>query len=240
MTLAKATLPVLCLAALLLAGCLARSSEPYPEPETRQMALDKRDEFVEAFLRGRWCEAQSLFLSSTVDYLRQDDFCAAAYTYHLAWRLTAYLGVPDDSMRRRADRLAKLGLDCGPDLGDKDGEFVGPRDEAWDPLVRDGRFDALLSKVQSEKDALYASVYGRKGARAAIRRGQNDQARRLLEAVHRRDADLGWLLFIIEDWKLLAELEPDPARKQLIQERIERLEGLIEPCRATPSEGERP
>jgi hypothetical protein len=70
--------------------------------------------------------------------------------------------------------------------------------------------------------------------------GRIEAARDLLETVRRRDADLGWLLFIIEDWKLLQELETDSARKQLIQERINRLEQLVEPCTASLPELERP
>lgn len=232
---------VICLlAGGLLCACHMRSQAPYPEPEIGEVALDKRSEFVEAFLRGRWCEAQSLFKSSTVDFLRQDDFCAAAYNYQLAWRLTAYLNIPDDSLQARAERLAALGLDCGTGRDGLAQGFVGPQDAPWEQLVQEGRFEELEGKVRSEPDALYASVYGRKGARAAMDQGRIEAARDLLETVRRRDADLGWLLFIIEDWKLLQELETDFARKQLIQERINRLEQLVEPCTASLPELERP
>jgi hypothetical protein len=227
-------------AALLLAGCMAGPTQPYPEPETRQKAADQREEFLEAFLSGRWCEAQSLFRASTLDYLRQDDFCAAAYNYRLAWRLTAYLSIPDQSLRKRAARLAELGLDCSGDPGGENGRFAGPRDEAWEKLVSEKRFDELLSRVRGEEDALYASVYARKGARQAMAQGDEDAARRLLRTARQRDARLGWLLFVIEDWKLLADLENNDRRARLISERIRRLEQLVEPCGPSLPQGERP
>jgi hypothetical protein len=231
---------MICLLGLPLFACRARSQGPYPEPETGKVALDKRAEFVEAFLRGRWCEAQSLFKSSTLDFLRQDDFCAAAYNYQLAWRLTAYLNIADDTLKARAARLAELGLDCGAGSDGLERGFVGPQDGPWEQLVQQEKFEDLEAKVRSASDVLYASVYGRKGARAAMDRRRFDEAKRLLETVRRRDADQGWLLFIIEDWKLLEALETDPARQELIRQRIERLEQLVAPCRPGLPESERP
>lgn len=208
------------------------------------MAATQRQEFVHLFLQGRWCEAAPMFERSTEAYLLRDDFCAAAQNYVLAWKLSRYLGLEDARHLTQARSLLRSGRDC-PDVAlpssdrapDKTRDEAGPneagpdeKDRAYRSLLAAGRLETAARHLAAEPDQLYASVYGRKTARAAMDAHKPALARTILEQTRKLDAGQGWILFLIQDWRMLHELTSEAARKEEILGRVERLQDLIQPC----------
>jgi hypothetical protein len=213
------------LALLALAACAPRAdTTPYPADRTLARGPELRRDFVDSFLQGRWCEAEALYAEAIDTAVRRDDFCAAAHTARLAARLHAYAGQDAPELERTARALRGAALDCP---GDED---TPARDRRYEALVRAGDFGALARALDAEPDALYVSVYARKGARAALAAGQKADARALAEAARATDARQGWVTLLAADWGLRLELEDDPATRQTIRERIRLLEQRIAPC----------
>ncbi|HDQ39888.1 MAG TPA: hypothetical protein ENN39_02505 [Desulfonatronum sp.] len=208
----------------------------YPAPDILRMAEPQRHEFVQLFLQGRWCEARSMFERSTESYLMQDDFCSAAQNNIVAWKLKQYIGISDPQLLEKAGLLLQTGMDCPdailPDQGAEGSppDTVTQKDRGYRELLDDGRFDLLSARLRAERDQLYASVYGRKAARAASIAGQLEQAEQLVRQTRSLDARQGWIVFLIQDWKMLYALTQDQAAKVEIQERIEQLQDLLQPC----------
>lgn len=238
-----------CLSCLALCACgVSRSRSPYPPPDTLAMAEPQRHEFAQLFMQGRWCESAAQFDRSTETFLLQDDFCAAAQNHLLAWKLKRYIAINDDFHLEQARGLTQTGSDC-PALvlpamdnqeittdslsGDLAGSAPGnlsDKDQTYRDLLEGRRFEQLASRLANEQDQLYASVYGRKAALAAMRSGQPDLAATVLNQTRDLDARQGWIVFLIRDWRLLHDLAPDEHSRQGILHRIERLQGLIQPC----------
>jgi hypothetical protein len=227
--------------ALLVMICLTACASPgprspYPAPDTLRMAEPQRHEFVQLFLQGRWCEARGMFERSTESYLMQDDFCSAAQNNIVAWKLKQYIGISDPQLLEKAGLLLQTGMDCPdaivPDEGAEGfpSDTVTQKDREYRELLDDGRFDLLAARLRAERDQLYASVYGRKAARAASIAGQQEQAEQLVRQTRSLDAGQGWIVFLIQDWKMLHALTQDHAAKLEIQERIKQLQDLIQPC----------
>lgn len=220
--------------ALLLPACAATGPEgPYPPPENLQLAGVKRQEFVASFLQGRWCEAQDLLQQSVEDYLRRDDPCAAAYNHMTLWRLKAYVGLKDEAARQQALALRDVGLGCpgDPRLAALDGgEYLSPQDSSLRALMDAGDDAALLETLEDETDALFASVYARKAARAALDAGQPGRARPFLALARRLDGDRGWVVFLREDWQLEARTAETTDDRNNIAQRIAILDALVDTC----------
>ena len=70
----------------------------YQQPMELGYAPVQRQEFVNAFLQGKWCEARYLFEASVEKYLRQDDFCQVSKNYVLAWKLKRYVRDDDQAL----------------------------------------------------------------------------------------------------------------------------------------------
>lgn len=218
--------PLTALAALLLlSSCAPRVDRtPYPaQVDATRDAIQRRD-FVDSFLQGRWCEAESLHADALDGAVRRDDFCEAAATARLAARMKAYLGLPAPSEEEAAAKYLRAGLNC-PRY-----EAVPPRDAAYREFMDAGDWAGLTKALAREEDSLYASVYARKGARAAQAAGQISDALALTEAARAVDAAQGWVAFLRLDWQLRLELETDEGTKQAIRERIAILAERIEPC----------
>jgi len=223
---------------VLLAACGPSPRPAYPPTgEIARAPLARRD-FVDSFLQGRWCEAESLYAASRESYLRQDDFCGAAYNALLLWRLKAYVGIEYPAALEEASRLRELGFGCAgtaaladPSRPDDPGQAGLPaRDRELGALLAEGRLKELARRLAGEEDPLYASVYGRKAARAALGRGEKDTAREILEATRAVDARQGWVAFLREDWRLLAALARSGEEEATIARRIEHLDSLVRPC----------
>lgn len=227
-------LVMLCLVAW---GCApSKPRSPYPPPDTLRMAEPQRHEFVQLFLQGRWCEAQGLFERSLEGYLMQDDFCAAAQNHILVWKLKQYININDDQHLEQADALLRTGRDC-PELLLPSSDITGieisdlpSRDRDYHALLDAGRFRALADRLQSERDQLYASVYGRKAALAAMQSGDIQSAQKIIEQTRLLDARQGWIVFLIQDWKIIYDMTRDSGRQTEIQSRIKALQELIQPC----------
>lgn len=238
-----------CLSCLALCACGSSGPRsPYPPPDTLAMAEPQRHEFLQLFLQGRWCESAAQFDRSTETFLLQDDFCAAARNHLLAWKLKRYIAINDDFHLEQARELMRTGLDCPalvlPAMDNQDitanslsgglaGSALGnlpDKDRIYRDLLKGRRFEQLTSRLANEQDQLYASVYGRKAALAAMRSGQPDLAATVLNQTRDLDARQGWIVFLIRDWSLLYDLAPDEHSRQGILRRIERLQGLIQPC----------
>ena len=208
-------------------GC-APGADPAPYPVDRSLdlaALQQRD-FVDSFLQGRWCEAATLYASSVEGSIRRDDFCAAAGTARLGVRLKAYLGQEAPAEAAQARRLAEAAGDC-PALA----EDAAPlRDRRYTALIEGGEFARLASQLTEEQDALYASVYARKGAAAALEAGDADMAGALWELARATDAAHGWVAFLREDWRLRLAMDHDPEEQKAIHARIGILDEQIVPC----------
>jgi len=221
---------------LLLGGCVSSGpKQAYPPDERLRLAAAQRQAFVKAFLQGRWCEAESMFYASNEKYLHQDDFCAVAYNYELFWKLKGYLGLDAPGYMEKAREFRELGLDCpeaAPAMprGSAGGGGLPVHDRAYRVLLEERDFPGLYDRLSSEKNQLYASVYARKAALLAGESGEDRWAGRFAELARNLDAQRGWVVFLLEDWRLIEGLSRDAARKQAIRRRISRLQDLIRPC----------
>ena len=224
-------LPVLLLA---LSACAASGPKgPYPPPENLRLAGVKRQEFVASFLQGRWCEARDLMAQSVEDFLRRDDPCAAAYNHLTLWRLKAYVGLEDEDARQEAMRLRAVGMGCpgSEQLAMLDEDAPAPaRDRRYASLLDADDDAALLRALEDEDDALYASVYARKAAARALDAARPDRARPFLNLARALDGDRGWVVFLLEDWKLEARAADNDGDRNAIAQRIAILDALVDTC----------
>jgi hypothetical protein len=201
-----------------------------------RLAEVQRHEFIQLFLQGRWCEARGMFELSLESYLYQDDFCGAANNHLIFWKLKQYVGIDTNSHLEFALELQSTGQQC-PEPGlpveknqsvqatvlpDKDAEYMA--------LLSQEKFDLLFRLLARESDPLYASVYGRKAALAALNAGQPVKAKILVQQAQERDARQGWVVFLIEDWKIIHALTADTLLQREILFRIQHLQELIQPC----------
>ena len=203
---------------------------PYSPPDRLELASSLRQDFVQEFLAGRWCTARTLFLQAQEYYLRQDDFCSVAKTYILAYKLHAYLGVTYPHLLDKAMNFAQQGLDCTSEILDDKGQpRTGKRDKTIHDLIIAKKWPAVLDQLNRERDPLFASVYARKAARQA-RQTDALWSTKFLDLAHTIDSRQGWVLFLIQDWKLQEILESNPQRRIWIKQRIATLYNLVEPC----------
>ena len=221
-----------------LEGCFAPTGETdYPPPDNLELASTQQREFVNPFLQGRWCEAETLFAMSVENYLRQDDFCSAAHNYLLLWRLKAYLGQDDPKALENAARMKRLGLGCPDDKrlyfldADSRDRAFSPKDRIYRSLLKKEKFSALMNRLNAEKDRLFVSVYSRKAGLSALDHRNYKAAQAFIEKARTVDAKLGWIVFLCEDWRILMALTQNPKEKQAIADRIRSLEKLVQPCR---------
>lgn len=212
---------------LLLTACAGGPSSPYPAPESLQQAPKLRQEFVEAYLQGRWCEARAIFARTIDSFLRQDAFCEVSYTYRLARSLKQFVGEDDPALGEAAEDFARLGLGCSshtPPLA---------RDARYTALLDKGDYDALLAALDTEVDALYASVYARRAAMQLLDDGLAGRARQFLQHARDTDARQVWVVFLVQDWQLTAQVATRQGDTQAAQNMLERantLSELIIPC----------
>jgi hypothetical protein len=98
-------------------------------------------------------------------------------------------------------------------------------------MIQAQDFEALAQAIGAEDNELYASVYARKAAQAAIQAGGAGQADRFAEMALAVDSKQGWVVFLRQDWLIKAELADSDKEKQTIFERIGYLDAFITPCR---------
>ncbi|UZP68203.1 hypothetical protein N1030_04280 [Desulfovibrio mangrovi] len=232
-----------CLIIVLTACGAPRSDKAYSEPDQLKQAPFGRSSFVDSFLQGNWCESEALFATSQENFLRQDMVCQAAYNYTLAWRLKQYVGLDDPELKRQAERYRRMGFDCPASTaqhplaslltaqgGQTAEEAISSRDTNYRHLLQTNDFAALKSRLEKEKDQLYASHYARKAALQAHAAGNTEVAYMFLGIARTNDSRLGWVVFLREDWRLAHLFTEDMALKQRIEERITELEQYIIPC----------
>jgi hypothetical protein len=228
------TLLCIILAAILLQGCSlgGGSRSPYPRPEALSQTSSLRQDFIQEFLQGRWSTARSLFLQIRENLLRQDDFCAVAQLYVLAYKLHAYLGVEYPHLLDKAVDFSQQGLECDKVLGPGTTILSTPADATIQALLEQGDWQRIHKSLKQLDDPLAVSVYARK---AATKAGQSPDkvnhqwARAFLDQAHAVDSSRGWVLFLIKDWKLRQGLETDPVKKRSIEKRIDTLFELVTP-----------
>lgn len=216
----------------------SRPRSVYPPPDTLRMAESQRHEFIHLFLQGRWCEAQGMFERSLEGFQLQDDFCGAAHNHLIAWKLHQYLQLDAEHHLVAARKLTATGLSCpalhlpgaAADHEPAQEEHLGPADQAYRELIRQGAFTTLANRLRAESDPLFASVYGRKAARAALGQGAMEPARTLMHQTRELDAAQGWIVFLIQDWTILLEMTAHPDRRQDMARRIALLQARIQPC----------
>jgi hypothetical protein len=222
------------LAAILLQGCSLSggTKSPYPRPEILSQTASLRQDFIQEFLQGQWPTARSLFLQTQENLLRQDDFCSVAQLYVLAYRLHAYLGVKYPHLLDKALDFSQQGMECSKMVGDRHTILPNSRDTKIQLLLQQGDWHTIHAYLDQLDDPLAVSVYARK---AAVKAGEssdgNDRnwTRVFIKQAHIVDRNHGWVLFLIEDWKLQQKIETDPAKKGYIQERIKTLFELVTP-----------
>lgn len=218
-----------------LAGCVSPPESRYPTPRELTRAPFQRQEFIESFLQGKWCLAQSMFEQSLETYLRRDQFCQASYNYLLAWKLKKYIGEDSEALLENARKYSELGFGCPenppvPKQGAPIEQSFSQRDAAYRALIQVRDYESLAKALGEDKDELYASVYGRKSALKAYEGGDTEAARMLLQQTRELDGQRGWVVFLLEDWRLYQLMTEDETQKELIDERINVLKALIEPC----------
>jgi len=230
-------IPVICilLMATLLHGCSLGGGKksPYPRPAALSQVPALRQDFVQEFLQGRWTTARSLFVQTRENLLRQDDFCSVARMYVLAYRLHAYLGVEYPQLLDKAVDFSQQGLNCTGVLGDRETLLSGTEDRRLEALIKGSRWQALHTRLNRLDDPLFVSVYARKAATRAGSSSDNEDrtwALAFIQQAHAVDSSRGWVLFLVQDWKLQLELETDPVRQRFINKRIDTLLGLVTPC----------
>ncbi|MFW5487600.1 MAG: hypothetical protein ACNI3A_04145 [Desulfovibrio sp.] len=224
---------LLCLTILLSAGltaCVGKGKDTvYPPPENLALAPVQRQEFVDFFLQGRWCQAKALFEQSVENYLRQDDFCRSAYNFYLLYKIKGYIGINAPEDLAEAKRLAKLTESC-TSVPVATSSAPTPKDVEYTALLDSKQFTQLLGLLKKDKDPLYASVYARKIAIQAQRDTTYDVASTALSFAKQLDAQQGWIVFLVEDWKLLSKLASNDVARKRIDQRIKILQNLIHPC----------
>lgn len=214
------------------AGTGSKSS--YPEPRSLKLAPLNRQEFVSTFLQGKWCESTNLFDDSIENYLRSDDFCEVYNNYILAWKLKRYAGVEDPQLLDKAKYYHDLGFGCPdnkpfPSASGNAEIDHSKRDRLYQKLLSEENFEPLKNRLVQEEDQLYASVYGRKAAKAAMAADNMKTAEHFLQITRNIDGKLGWIVFLLEDWRLSLQIVSEPEQK-IILERIHVLKALIQPC----------
>ncbi|GAU09319.1 hypothetical protein [Desulfoplanes formicivorans] len=222
------------LVAVLLQGCSLGSGPKslYPPPAALSQTASLRQDFIQEFLQGRWTTARSLFIQTCDNLLRQDDFCAVARMYVLAYKLHAYLGVTYPHLLDKAVDFSQQGLDCTLKTHDRDALLVGPRDRTMQDLLDRSDWPTIYSYLKKLGDPLFVSVYARKAAGKAASSPDKDSAwaNTFLKLAHDVDSRQGWVLFLIQDWKGQRSLEKDPVRQRFMDQRINSLLDLVSPC----------
>jgi hypothetical protein len=218
------------LSLLMIAGCTGKARPVYPPAEGVRLAVVQRQDFVNAYLHGRWCDAEVAFEKSTGNFLAQDDFCSAARNYIIAYKLKSYSSVDLPELLERADDLASLDLEYVHGKQESTGLSVSKMDQHYLDLIENEQFSTLKSQLKSQDDPLFASVYARKAARAALRADQSCLAEDLVLIARDIDTRQGWVVFLIEDWKLLKSLSDSDQDRQAIEKRIDLLQKQIHVC----------
>lgn len=220
----------------LLSGCAySTGKDSYPPSGEIRMASVQRHDFVNLYLQGRFCEAKNQFEKSVRSFLMQDDFCSCAENYMIFHNLKMYSDVRDAHLFETALKLKKLGGGC-PDLealflcaaGDCDTD-MNPKDSHYRNLLRENEFNKLIAAISAEEDRLYASVYLRKAVRLALVQDKN-LARKFLEEALKIDASQGWVVFLCEDWSIMADLAASPEDRERMLERVKMLSTILQPC----------
>jgi len=214
----------------ILAGCSGRARPVYPPADSVRLAVVQRQDFVNAYLHGRWCDAEVAFERSIGNFLAQDDFCGAARNYILAYKLRSYSNVDLPELLERADELASLDPECAYGKQESTGLSVSKKDQHYLDLMKNEQFSILKNELKSEDDPLFASVYARKAARAALCADQPDLAEELVSTARDIDARQGWIVFLIEDWKLRKSMASSDQDRQSIEKRIDLLQKQIHVC----------
>ncbi len=228
-------LPVVCtlFMVFVLQGCSSTKNTPYPPPAHLSQTPCLRQDFIQEFLQGRWATAASLFAQTKEELLRQDDFCAVAQLYVLAYKLHAYMGVEYPHILDKALDFSQQGLDCPHRIKDHDTLVASTQDTYFETLLQDGDWPLLFKHLKHLHDPLFVSVYARKaGTKAGQSLNHEDQhwAHIFFQQAHTIDSRQGWVLFLIQDWKLRLSLEHDPDRQEYMTKRINTLLTLITPC----------
>ncbi len=222
------------LIAILLQGCSLSSGTKslYPRPEILSQTASLRQDFIQEFLQGQWPTARSLFLQTQETLLRQDDFCSVAQLYVLAYKLHAYLGVEYPHLLDKALDFSQQGMDCSKIIGARTTILPNPRDRTIHSLLQIGDWQKIHAYLEQLDDPLSVSVYARKAAVKAVQSFEDDDrnwTRIFIKQAHIVDRKQGWVLFLIEDWKLQQKIETDPEQKRYIEERIKTLFELVTP-----------
>lgn len=221
---------------LLCACSVSGNRQAFPVPDTLRMADAQRHEFIHLFLQGRWCEARNLFDRSVENFLFQDDFCEAAQNHVLFWKLKKYVGISGGQGLDQAQALLQTGQHC-PEVvlplehnENDEPDTLPEKDRIYRELLKNGQFEIFIARLHSERDQLYASVYGRKAARNAFRSGDIPSARTLIEQTRDLDAKQGWIVFLIEDWRIMHDMTEDQNLRTEIENRVDTLRNMIQPC----------
>jgi len=220
----------------LLSGCVSFYDKTvYPPASELKLAESWRHEFVNLYLQGRFCEAKNQFEKSIRAFLMQDDFCSAAENYALFHNLKMYSDVRDNYLFETALKLRKLGGGC-PELealfscaqDDCRGE-INSKDAYYRKLLSGKDYPKFLKAVSGEDDKLYASVYLRKAVRLAVLENRG-WAKRFLEEAVKIDSARGWVVFLCEDWSIMADLEEGTEARENMLEHVRMLSTILQPC----------
>jgi len=206
-----------------------QKSPLYRPPEGIQLASAQRLEFVNLFLQGRWCEAEILFQRSLNNYIRQDDFCSAAKNYIVAYKLMAYIGQNDEKLLAKARDFAQAGDQCI--LFTEQNELLPTeKDNKYRKLIKSSNLKALIYELNREDDPLFLSVYARKASLIAKKNKFFKISQLLIRKALEVDRRQGWVIFLIEDWKIILSLKKESSKKKQIQKRINILYQKVETC----------
>ncbi len=209
-----------------LSACVSGTQKPYPVPKSIHQAPEQRQEFVGLFLQGWWGEAEAVFQASLENYISQDDFCAAARNYVLAYRLLKYIDKPTPYLLKKARRLQSTGQRCPGVLTSEGSPISGDKNDKY--AVALGDMKKTKELLKKEDDPLYFSVYARKAAEKAYKKGLLDESRAFVHMAREVDSRQGWVVFLVKDWQLMRQLSGQK-RGEEIERRIKYLSSMIVP-----------
>ena len=217
---------------MLILSCLACSlagpeDGPYSPPSNRNISAKQRLEFVNLFLRGRWTDASIVFRKSVDNFIQQDEFCAAAKNYFFLYNLFKYLSIDKMALLKKAQSLAKLDTKCYP-LVDSTDDLLTEKDRKYKEVLTNYNFSLMISLLEKESDPLFKSVYARKAALTANKKGRFSEAEKFLSLAYETDKKYIWTLFLIEDLKLNYKITNDPLEKDRIQKKLNMLTQYID------------
>ncbi|MDK2920764.1 MAG: hypothetical protein PWR24_321 [Desulfonauticus sp.] len=183
------------LSIFLLSCSLGSKKDPYLIKPGIDLGYDYQAKFIKHFLKGEKCKAKYYFYKSNNIFARFDKLDEIGNNYFNLYKLEKYLG-------KEINYLYTKAVEFNPFIQNK-----SEKDALYSKLLHQKDTSSLLNLLKKEKNPLYRSVYARK----AITVAENKKVKKnFLNLAFAVDKQYGWVLFLIEDWKLAKHILDTP------------------------------